>query len=80
MCSGAVGVAVQGDDVGVVDEAVDGGGCDDVGARGPSLQVLSAVPPTCDSRLHPSDRAFVTSNKPGAAAGSGEVRLGELNP
>jgi len=51
-----------------------------VGARGPSLQVLSAVPPTCDSRLHPSDRAFVTSTKPGAAAGSGEVRLGELNP
>jgi len=51
-----------------------------VGGRGPSLQVLSTVPLTCDSRLHPSDRAFVTSNKPGAAAGSGEVRLGELNP
>lgn len=51
-----------------------------VGGRRPSLQVLSAVPPTCDSRLHPSDRAFDASNNLGAAAGSGEVRLGELNP
>src|SRR5665811_935674 len=32
--SGAVGVAVQGDDVGVVDEAVDGRGRDDVIAEG----------------------------------------------
>ena len=32
--AGAVGVTVQGDDVGVVDEAVDGGDGDDVVAEG----------------------------------------------
>lgn len=34
MRAGAVGVTVQGDDVGVVDEAVDGGGGHDVVAEG----------------------------------------------
>jgi len=34
VAAGAVGVAVEGDDVGVVDEAVDGGGGDDVVAEG----------------------------------------------
>jgi hypothetical protein len=34
MCSGAVGVSFQGDDVGVVDEAVDGGCGYDVVAVG----------------------------------------------
>ena len=34
MRAGAVGVAVQGDDVGVVDEAVDGRGGHDVVAEG----------------------------------------------
>ena len=34
MAAGAVGLAVQGNDVGVVDEAVDGGGGDYVVAEG----------------------------------------------
>ena len=34
MCSGPVGVSVQGDDVGVVDETVDGRRCDDVVTEG----------------------------------------------
>src|SRR5664279_4561878 len=34
VAAGAVGLAVQGNDVGVVDEAVDGGGGDDVVAEG----------------------------------------------
>ena len=31
---GSVGIPVEGDDVGVVDQPVDGGGCDDVVTEG----------------------------------------------
>jgi hypothetical protein len=45
VCSGPVGVSVQGDDVGVVDEAVDGRGDDDVPAEGlPRIAVAHLLP------------------------------------
>ena len=59
MRAGSVGVAVQGNDVGVVDEAVDGGGGDDVVAEG--------LPPAGERQVRGDD------DGPGLVAGRDEL-------